>query len=391
MANVYGRNKRVNQWLSTIGQQSLTTGMYDDKVISALSAADLEEEYKNEQALKDIAIRNRSVNAQERSIANNYDIAQSELGIKEDALKQQKLQGLGTGVALLGYGAKEGYLDKPLSYLEKGYDWITGKTPAVTPAITPAETAVSYEPAASFVSGTANVPYSGGALYGDAAVAMEEGYMAGPYGAETAGTGAFSGMAAPFGAGGIMASFFGSKTGETIGSALGVGGKNERDAFGKIGVGAATGAAYGAIVGGPPGALIGGLCGAVAGAVSAVIGIVSGGSIICTELYNQKEITRTELVKCKLFYERYIDNETYIGYLIMFTPIVEKMQKHGLFNTLFKPFAKAFVKECVHRVDDKKDSSLLGSILIDGLSPICRLIYRRYFGIQRPVLNVGVK
>ena len=65
-----------------------------------------------------------------------------------------------------------------------------------------------------------------------------------------------------------------------------------------------------------------------------------GGSIICTELFNQGKITKEEWAKAGI-YGRTISLNTYIGYLIIASPIVVLMKKSDKFSNLFIGWTKS--------------------------------------------------
>ena len=67
------------------------------------------------------------------------------------------------------------------------------------------------------------------------------------------------------------------------------------------------------------------------------------GSIICTELYNQKKLTLKELSGCSKFGQE-VDDNTYSGYLFIATPIVALMKRSNMFSNIFINWAKALSK-----------------------------------------------
>jgi hypothetical protein len=71
----------------------------------------------------------------------------------------------------------------------------------------------------------------------------------------------------------------------------------------------------------------------------------SGGiSIICTELYNQGKISKTEWLRASYFGYS-IHPNTYFGYLTIAKPIVHLMKKSDKFSNLFIGWAKSIAKQ----------------------------------------------
>jgi len=69
-----------------------------------------------------------------------------------------------------------------------------------------------------------------------------------------------------------------------------------------------------------------------------------GISIICTELYNQRKISKNEWLRATYFGYSVHPN-TYFGYLIIAKPIVHLMKKSDKFSNLFVGWAKSIAKQ----------------------------------------------
>lgn len=69
-----------------------------------------------------------------------------------------------------------------------------------------------------------------------------------------------------------------------------------------------------------------------------------GGSIICTELYNQGKITKDEYLRASVYGYK-IHRNTYFGYLTIAKPIVQLMKKSDKFSNLFIGWAKSIAKQ----------------------------------------------
>lgn len=68
------------------------------------------------------------------------------------------------------------------------------------------------------------------------------------------------------------------------------------------------------------------------------------GSVICTELYRQKKISKLEYLKASTFGYN-ISPYTYFGYLTIAMPIVKLMKKSDKFSNLFIGWAKSIAKQ----------------------------------------------
>lgn len=86
----------------------------------------------------------------------------------------------------------------------------------------------------------------------------------------------------------------------------------------------------------------------------------SGGSIICTELYNQGKLSKNEYLRATVFGYSVHPN-VYFGYLTIAKPIVKLMKKSDKFSNLFIGWAKSIT---AHK------PNTLTKILI----PICRMV-----------------
>lgn len=77
-----------------------------------------------------------------------------------------------------------------------------------------------------------------------------------------------------------------------------------------------------------------------AGTPTQVASTGGGMSIICTELYNQKKLSKYEYLRCSV-YGYAVHSNTYFGYLTIAKPIVKLMKKSDKFSNLFIGWAKS--------------------------------------------------
>lgn len=183
--------------------------------------------------------------------------------------------------------------------------------------------------------------------------------------------------------------------------------------------GATTGATIGMEIGGAPGGVIGGLVGAGVGYTASggwddmkklnqQVGLSSvgtinptlyasggfqdlmskpntetakevatggGGTVICTELYRQGYITKSQLDLENVWVFKYIDNTTYTGYRAWADWVVKGMKKSKMFSNIVAIFGKAFVQECNHyAAPSEHKCNILGKIVIYIGVPICKFI-----------------
>ena len=138
----------------------------------------------------------------------------------------------------------------------------------------------------------------------------------------------------------------------------------------------------GAMMGGIGGSLIagameGGISGPVGAVIGGVVGLVTGGTVICSELHRQGYITSEELELDSLYRIKYIDDETYAGYVSWATKVVELMQKSKIVTQMVRPFGVGWAKEMSHRLEPERKGSLIGKLLLKFGVPICRYIGKR--------------
>lgn len=110
---------------------------------------------------------------------------------------------------------------------------------------------------------------------------------------------------------------------------------------------------------------------------AAVVDIVTGGSVICTVLYEYGYMPKAILILDGLYRHQNIDDSTYSGYLWWAKPIVDLMYKHEWLIPLIAPFGKAWAWEMAHRVEPAIPGSLLGRALNYIGIPLCKWLGRR--------------
>ncbi len=141
-----------------------------------------------------------------------------------------------------------------------------------------------------------------------------------------------------------------------------IGGRNERDYATNI----AGGAAAGFTSFGPIGAAVG----AVAGGVLSIIGEES---VICTELFKQGYISK-EFHKKESLYGFMVDYNCMEGYHKIAKPIVKLMKKSPLFAKCIYYISRPVLNEMASQVDTNYNGSLIGSLCLKVLKPICKYV-----------------
>lgn len=109
--------------------------------------------------------------------------------------------------------------------------------------------------------------------------------------------------------------------------------------------------------------------------ISKVMGEVTGGTVICSELSRQGLLPRTVVEKDSQYRRKHIDGRTYVGYLMLFTPIALRMRKSKVLTALVYPFGRAAAFEMAHRVDNTIPGSILGKIILAAGKPFCKAWY----------------
>ena len=138
--------------------------------------------------------------------------------------------------------------------------------------------------------------------------------------------------------------------------------------------GVTAGATIGSIVGGPVGAVVG-------GAVGGVVESVFGGSVICTELYRQKLMSKEDY---RLSWNFTIDNfsNTHInGYWYWAVPMVRLMKKNKLVTKFWNHVMSNRTKDIKWRLKKGKFNLLvrLYSLLIENSSYVVgKLIFKKH-------------
>lgn len=297
----------------------------------------------------------------DKSFEFNSTNAADQLAIQREGLSAQADAAKTSGMIQLGQTAAMG------AYLLKDTAIGTAATGALTATGKAISGALGFSGGASL--GTSTV---GGATlttglgeYG----ALEGAGMSGFGATATAdGAAAGAGAAGSFSVAGpaAIASYAGGEVGERVlGDAVG---KKTGGDIGAIGAATATGFA----IGGPPGAVVG----AVVGTVSRVINRIFGGSILCTELYRQGLVTKQLVIMSTLYKKNYLEPEIYKGYLIVFTPIVNKMKSSSLVTKLMTPFGKCLFTELASKVSKKYKSTFTGKLVFAGTYALCKTVGR---------------
>lgn len=154
--------------------------------------------------------------------------------------------------------------------------------------------------------------------------------------------------------------------GGAIGGAIGQGKKAEVTG-GALG-GAAAGAAAGSFV---PG--IGTAIGALVGGG---VGAAENATVICTEMHRQGYISSKVLVLDWIYRAKYIDDDTYNGYMIWAPTIVKGMKRSKIFSYIVSSIAKRWALNAAHEIDSSIPPSFTGRILHSIGIPLCRTIGR---------------
>ena len=330
---------KVENWMARTGRRPTS------EIIRGLAEADL-------------AAQSDRINETGR-----MELSAKELSLKEDGLKANARAATMSGVIQTATAIPQTYL---------AYKAYTGGT-------TGAQTGGYLARA-----GTALGFGSQAAAQGSGA-AMGSAYGAGPIGATfahpatvstaTGGTSAALSAVAPY-AGVAGAGFVAGHVGggvmersDTLQKLTPWGGDATEGKMGGVAAGAATGAAIGSVVIPIPGVgtVIGGIIGGIAGFAGA-------SSVICTELYRQKRITKKMLYLSAMYKQQYVDDATYAGYLTWATPLVKVMQASKLISFVMVPFWTTWAQEMSHIMDNKYKRSILGKIIIKIGTPISRFI-----------------
>lgn len=98
-----------------------------------------------------------------------------------------------------------------------------------------------------------------------------------------------------------------------------------------------------------------------------------GGTIVCTELYRQGFIDR----KTKILDHRFgatLPLETLAGYRMLFTPVVNTMQKSRIFSNIIRIFLVPVAKDMAARMSPTRKRNRFGRIITSLLLPICEAV-----------------
>jgi hypothetical protein len=117
----------------------------------------------------------------------------------------------------------------------------------------------------------------------------------------------------------------------------------------------------------------------VSDVVNTVVDTVSDvfdSSIVCTELARQGYLPYSVLADENLARVIYVDKNVYEGYIKLFTPVVKRMKTSRLLTQLIRPFGVAVAYELASKVNSKYKGSILGKLVLNIGSPICRLAPR---------------
>jgi len=105
------------------------------------------------------------------------------------------------------------------------------------------------------------------------------------------------------------------------------------------------------------------------------------GTVICTELYNQGEISEKDLKWAAVYRKKYVSDKAYKGYLGWAMPITRLMKKKGLFNNIFKPVAKALVNQWINIAKEKQ-----GTMKEKAIHTIAYIFSMLIYYYKRPAL-----
>lgn len=108
---------------------------------------------------------------------------------------------------------------------------------------------------------------------------------------------------------------------------------------------------------------LGGPAGFFVGAMAGLFGGEAADTIICSELYRQGKISLMYR-RAGMLYGRMVGEEVYMGYIRAARPIVDRMQTSKVFSWVVYQIAKPIMKEMIHRVNPRKEGSILGSIFL---------------------------
>ena len=100
----------------------------------------------------------------------------------------------------------------------------------------------------------------------------------------------------------------------------------------------------------------------------------SGGSVICTMYRDGGDVSQSDWMMCQK-YIKYESYETYKGYLMWATPLVEAAKKYPLLYLVMRPLWKLWVKEMVHRVRPARKGSIIGSLVLSVGGYISRKVF----------------
>ena len=151
--------------------------------------------------------------------------------------------------------------------------------------------------------------------------------------------------------------------GGIVGGALGrnlIHGKQRGTAtdIGTIGGAAGAGALYGGMVTNGVGAPVGAVIGAGVGTVQIIAKHVS---IICSELGRQGLLDDSMLRASTIHVLKHVDNDVYVGYLMVASPIVNLMRRSKIVTMLAYPYGKIMCRECASRTrPDVYSSTIVG-------------------------------
>ena len=108
------------------------------------------------------------------------------------------------------------------------------------------------------------------------------------------------------------------------------------------------------------------------------------GTIICGELHRQGIITDRQR-RHGMMFGKLVGEETYGGYLIAASPVVERMRKSWLYTMFIAFFALPAIAEISHRVNPKEEGSIFGSIVLHFGIPYCVRKYHEVYDIVAEV------
>lgn len=403
-------------WMDRLIQKANTTAAVtgrslSDQTMASAVEGGLKEDYKNRQFYANLSqqntLANKSLEATkeyQNAVVNNANarlgLMEDELGFKKD---QAQMSNIASAVSAIPTAYKYGnkIYDK-ISTMRMGYDEAgSAVSPAFSgqPAITAGDfgqtgaeaitsmseyTPSAYTTAGEFGPATEPFSYAGG-IFGDSAFGttaskgVEASILAGGQGAGVATQISEAAVAAAYTTAGSMAEWGASTAAHEAGHLLAL----------DAGWGAALGETAAMLTPFVPfvsGILMAdGLFGLniikgasdvisdIGSAIGDVFSDIGDSSIICTELYREGEIDKRTLAITNLYRIKYIDDDVYKGYLKIFKPVVKLMKKYWIIRKIMKPLGMGFVKEMKHRMG-RGDSSLIGRILIDYMSPVCRFI-----------------